>query len=304
MFATLLDLVLPTRCAGCTAPGAALCDPCAAALSRPFWHAPAAAPPGLPAVCAAGRYEGAVRAAILAYKERGRRELSRVLGGRLAAAVAVTLAGPLAVAARVVLVPVPSRAAAARARGGDHVRRLAEQAAVALRESDIGALVLPALRLGRTPRDAAGLTAAERAVNVRGAFVAARLPAPPPGPVVVVDDLVTTGSTLAEVARALRVAGLPPAAAAVVAATIRRRPERAGWPVGGRTIGAAADGHYPARRGRTSCPGPMTGPEGAVRDRPSRLASTVTQGEEASGHHRPGSRATPRMALRRCGRVV
>jgi predicted amidophosphoribosyltransferase len=52
---------------------------------------------------------------------------------------------------------------------------------------------------------------------------------PPAGPVdpdvavVVLDDILTTGATLSAVARTLRAAGLPPAVAAVLAATRRRR---------------------------------------------------------------------------------
>lgn len=225
MFAALLDLLLPTICAGCATPGAALCATCAAALSRPYRHVPATGL-GLPPVCVAGRYDGVVRAAILAYKERGRRELSRALGGALAAAVAAVLAtlpGRPATTG-VVLVPVPSRAAAARARGGDHMRRLADRAAAVLGRQGVDAVTRPILWLVRTPRDAAGLTSAERAANIEGALAAGRLRPLPRGPVILVDDLVTTGSTLAEAARALRAADLAPAGAAAVAATIRRHP--------------------------------------------------------------------------------
>jgi predicted amidophosphoribosyltransferase len=234
MFTALYDLVLPSRCAGCPAPGAALCPACAAALVAPFRHAPTPPPPGLPAVWAAGRYAGAVRAALLAYKERGRRDLAAVLGGALARAVrecgreragppARAGGGRAAGAVRLALVPVPSRAVAARRRGGDHVRRLADRAVAVLQGAGVDARVLPVLRLARARRDSAGLDAAGRARNVAGGFVAIISgETDRTWQVVLVDDLVTTGSTLADAARALRVAGLAPVAAATVAATFRR----------------------------------------------------------------------------------
>jgi predicted amidophosphoribosyltransferase len=81
--------------------------------------------------------------------------------------------------------------------------------------------------------DQAGLGSAERAVNLSGAFEVVPGPAARPRPsdrglgavaVVLVDDVVTTGTTLAEAARALRAAGAEPSAAVTVAATRRRRP--------------------------------------------------------------------------------
>src|SRR5437588_807809 len=84
-------------------------------------------------------------------------------------------------------------------------------------------------RVGRALRRrrveaSAGLTSQRRAVNLAGALVAdsaarARLS---DSPVILVDDLVTTGATLAEAARALRCIGVPSRAAATVAATARR----------------------------------------------------------------------------------
>ncbi len=69
--------------------------------------------------------------------------------------------------------------------------------------------------------DQARLDRAERAANLRGAY--AVRPGPRPGspayPCVLVDDVITTGATLAESARALRSAGVRVVGAAVVAAT-------------------------------------------------------------------------------------
>jgi predicted amidophosphoribosyltransferase len=197
VLAALLDLALPVHCAGCGAAGQALCRACRTV--RPV-HV---ALDGLPVVAAAPYADG-LRTALIAYKERGRRDLARPLAALLAAAVA-RLDTPGAL-----LVPVASSAAARRARGGDHVARLARRC---------GPTATP-LRLARSVRDSAGLDSAARAANLAGAMLAER---PRRGArAVLVDDIVTTGATLREATRALRAAGWTVTGAVVVAATARQ----------------------------------------------------------------------------------
>jgi predicted amidophosphoribosyltransferase len=201
VLSALADLVLPRSCAGCGTPGRALCGSCAP--SSPVLLGRAALP-----IAAAGPYEDGLRRAVLAYKERGRRDLTAALAGLLAAAAAL-VAQP-----DVVLVPVPSARAAARRRGGDHVRRLARYAAIPL-----GLRAVAALELARQVHDSVGLGGHARSVNLADAM---RARPPTAGAVaVVVDDIVTSGATLGEAARALHAAGWDVAGAAVVAATPR-----------------------------------------------------------------------------------
>ncbi len=224
MPSVLLDLVLPAGCAGCGA-GArtGLCHDCLSSLAQPVPHAPDPPPLGFPATWVAGRYEHAVRAAIVAYKERGRRDVGRPLG--VALARATLQLGAARAGARLLLVPVPSRSHVARMRGGDHVRRLAIHAAAWIRTAGVAVDVAPLLRLATRPRDAAGLSVEERAVNLRGAFTTtSAIQVPARTALILVDDLITTGQTLAEAARALEVAAAPPAGGAAVAATPRQRP--------------------------------------------------------------------------------
>jgi predicted amidophosphoribosyltransferase len=199
--AALADLVLPRCCVGCGRPGSSLCPHCA---PRGVLRVDAV---GLPIV-ASGPYAGPLRAALIAYKERGRRDLAGPLG-RL-------LAGGVALCPPATLVPVPSAAQVARARGGDHVLRLARAAA---RPS--AARVGTPLRLARPVQDSAGLGLHERAANLLGAM-AATAPPPSGAGAVLVDDIVTTGATLREAARALGAAGWTVRGAVVVAATERR----------------------------------------------------------------------------------
>src|SRR5690348_8842370 len=128
----LLDLLLPVDCGGCGTPGAVLCPDCAALLGVPSQVYPACCPTG-PPVYALGNYHGRLRAAILAYKERGRRDLANPLGAALAAALLqIRSLHPDCGSGTVWLVPVPSRNAAAGRRGGQHVALLARRAAAAL----------------------------------------------------------------------------------------------------------------------------------------------------------------------------
>jgi predicted amidophosphoribosyltransferase len=165
-------------------------------------------PPGLPVVHAAAAYEDAVRAVLLAHKERGALTLARPLGTALAGAVRAGSAAALAEAGRVpvLLVPMPSSRRAVRVRGHDPARRIALAAAGELRRSGTAARVAAVLRQRRAVADQSGLNSRQRLANLAGALEVAgggvRLLTG--GRVVLVDDLMTTGASLTEAARAVR----------------------------------------------------------------------------------------------------
>ena len=144
--------------------------------------------------------------------------LAGPLGAALAASVgALPIAGPAR--AGLVLVPVPSRSAMVRARGHDPTARIA---AVAAAHLGPGTAVARLLRQARPVADQSGLGAQDRVRNLDGALRVRQRAGVRGRPVVVVDDLVTTGASVAEAARALRAEGFAVVGAAVVAATPTR----------------------------------------------------------------------------------
>ena len=223
------DLALGASCAGCTREPGLLCLHCRDTLAAPARRvAPEPAPPRLPPVYAVAAYEGVVRSILGAHKEGGRLGLARPLGEALARAVCGGLGGVRGPASRVVLVPVPSRPGSARTRGHDPLLRTARRAATRLSRAGVPTQVVPALAHRRAVVDQAGLDHRERRVNLAGALGLRRSAAPllRGAVVVVVDDVMTTGATLAEATRALASGGVAVEAAAVVAATRRRSPDR------------------------------------------------------------------------------
>ncbi len=223
----LVDLVLPAGCAGCGGERIPLrygvCAACAEALESlpPGPTAPTPVPPGLPPCTALGAYDGVLRDVLLGYKERGRHGLSVPLGALLADAVAESVGGARG---GVLLVPVPATAKAARARHGDHMVRLARRAAERLRRAGWPATVAAPVRALPRPDsselDAAGrAAAAESAFRIRAGRVPALRRAAAGRAVVVVDDIITTGVTLAAVSRELNSVDVQVDRVAVLAAT-------------------------------------------------------------------------------------
>ena len=206
LLTALLDLLLPQRCAGCSAPHGPLCPDCRTLLAH--GPRPCAPRPGCPPTWAAGGHAGRERRVLLAYKEHGDGRLAGVLGERLARTLRASgWSGP-----DLLLVPVPGRWGT-RA-GSGRVARLARECARGVGASGTAGTA-PVLRYRHPAGRQVGLGRAQRLTNRAGVFVTRSRASLEHGgrvelvdrPVVVVDDVLTTGATLTEAARALRAEG-------------------------------------------------------------------------------------------------
>ena len=179
-FSSLVDFLAPPRCARCgRAWEGALCGDCSAQL----WEAwePRERKFG-PLVAQAPFLYPDVKDLIVAFKYQGvwslAGELARFLKPLIEPGEAV--------------VPVPLHPARRRLRGYCQTELLARE---------LGAPVLKGLRRTKNTRAQVNLGPDERTVNVKGAFQWER--PPPEGPVVILDDVITTGSTVSEAAAAV-----------------------------------------------------------------------------------------------------
>lgn len=215
----LARLIVPVACAGCGLEDVRLCESC----SAPWWEEPIRAEEGAGRLAVVGRsalpvwaiaeLDGAPHRAIGTWKDGRRRDLDgffRDAARRAAAQVAQHLP------AMVTVVPVPSKPRSVRRRGVAISVLLANGVG-----RELGAHTTEALRASGTRSKGRSSVGRWDAAGVR---VTRRLG---PTPVVLVDDVMTTGATLARAADALEVAGTPVIAALVLAATPRRDVTRA-----------------------------------------------------------------------------
>ena len=201
----MASVLWPTRCAACGAPGPSPCAACVAwCRAAPGGAGPPV--PGLDASRALLAYEGPARRLVTGLKYRN----DRAALAWLAAGLAALIDPPPGT----VVTWAPTSARRRRRRGFDQAQLLA--AAVARRWG------VPCRALLARPGHGPPQTGAGAAERRRGPTLVARRPVR--RPVVLVDDVVTTGATLAAGARALRAAGAPWVAGVVAARTPRRAP--------------------------------------------------------------------------------
>lgn len=218
LLSSVADLILGRSCAGCDEPGIVLCQTCRRELMprpqlrRSLDLTELSANLRIP-VASATDYEGAVRQVLYRFKDHRIPELASALAPALLAAIDLTLEQSGTQRADVTVLPVPTRRGSVRRRGFDHVALLA-------RACTRGAGFRPT-RLFLVDRRTTGsskvLGAADRQLSTVGAFEF--VGTVPSGPVVVIDDIVTTGATVREASAAAVLNGAEVVGVACVAGT-------------------------------------------------------------------------------------
>ncbi len=210
-----LDLVFPPRCVGCRSFGSFLCSRCLATMPRAQPpRCPVCWMPGAGGICRRCRgrpfafkaarcpfvYDGAAREAIHALKYQG----VSAVAGVMAPAMAECLEewAPPAAA----LVPVPLTGARRRSRGYNQSEVLARELS---RLSGLPLATGVLVRRRGAPPQARATDEAARRANVADAFAVRRRDSLA-GPLILVDDVMTSGATLDSCARVLRAAGHGP----------------------------------------------------------------------------------------------
>ncbi|GGJ60770.1 ComF family protein [Deinococcus aquiradiocola] len=203
---TLLRSLMPRRCPGCDAQlgaSAGLCPACRATLRPQVQrHSPLHLHP-TPHLVVLGPYRGVLGRSVKALKYGGSREVAGVLGAALASGVPSEW-GVQGVSG------VPLHRSRQQQRSFNQAELLGRATAERL-----GVPYLAALARQRSTGAQARRHASERRVAVQDAFVATG--APLPGTLLLVDDVLTTGSTLLACTRALQTAGVQRVYYAVVA---------------------------------------------------------------------------------------
>jgi len=227
----LLSLLYPPRCAVCRTLGCALplCETCVASVvpvpEPTCLHCGHSLepgrecsdcqkhPPAFDRARALGAYQGVLREAVHCFKYKNCPALAEPLGSLLAAQ-ARTQSDALRGLKFDGVLPMPMHAGRRRTRGYNQSERLAR---VVARELGLP-LDTALLTRARATRQQVGLTAERRRSNLQGAFRVSRPQNAAGKTFLLIDDVMTTGSSLSECAAMLKLAGAHGVYALVLAA--------------------------------------------------------------------------------------
>jgi len=203
----LADLIFPSRCIGCSQLGISICSNCRSSWHPHTYFREVSVEGASYPVVSSVQYSPIASRVLLSAKESNIAAADKLL----IEAITHSLNHFVKRFGGTTLVAIPSRRSATRKRGRNFLNEITSEVA-RISENNISFIDTQLLVHSRSVKDQSALNSKQRLSNVSGALAVpskckARISGGNIGPLIVVDDLITTGATLAEAIRALRTAG-------------------------------------------------------------------------------------------------
>ena len=197
-FSSLSEIIFPSRCLGCRQLGIKICSQCRALWAPHIYRTQIVSEVNNFPVYSAVEYSSVAQRVLLSSKESGLIDADQLIIQALTHSLSY-MYGEQGIAD---LVPIPSRKSATRRRGRNFILMHTIELS-----KDPRVLTRPLLLHTRRIQDQSLLSATERQRNLSGSLVCKERAERPRTPIIIVDDVVTTGATLREAGRALHAGG-------------------------------------------------------------------------------------------------
>ena len=203
----LADLIFPSRCIGCSQLGISICSNCRSSWHPHIYLREVSVEGCNYPVVSSVQYSPVASRVLLSAKESNIADADKLLID----AISHSLSHFIKRFGGRTLVAIPSRRSATRKRGRNFLSEITSEV-VRISENEISFIDTQLLVHSRGVKDQSALNSKQRHSNVSGALAVPskfkpRIGDGNIGPLIIVDDLITTGATLAEAIRALRTAG-------------------------------------------------------------------------------------------------
>ena len=203
----LAELIFPSRCIGCSQIGLSICSNCRSSWHPHTYFREVSVEGRSYPVISSVQYSPVASRVLLSAKESNIAAADNLLID----AISHSLSHFRKRFGGTTLVAIPSRRSATRKRGRNFLNEITAEVA-RISENRISFIDTKFLVHSRSVKDQSALNSKQRVANVSGALFVpskfiSRIGGGNIGPLIIVDDLITTGATLAEAIRALRAAG-------------------------------------------------------------------------------------------------
>ena len=194
---SLKELVFPDICIGCSSPNSKFCFDCQVTWKSHVKKSHVGSKP----LYFKSSYSSEAASIILLAKESFNLEAIKILSTSIAESIIFAIKD-MKINSLISIVTVPSSKSSIRRRGRDHINYLAIEVVKKITSHKVAVEYLPILMTKKNIKDQSKLNGSQRTENTKGNFGVIGCEFPQ-GAIFLIDDLVTTGSSMLEAARAL-----------------------------------------------------------------------------------------------------